>query len=63
MVAGCCLCGNKTSTRKYLKLTFYPNISEKSSMKQYLEKHLYPKSTSKKKLYQKQLARIEIDEI
>ena len=32
-------------------------------MKQYLEKHLYPKSTSKKNLYQKQLARIEIDEI
>ena len=32
-------------------------------MKQYLEKHLYPKSTSNKNLYQKQLAKIEIDEI
>ena len=32
-------------------------------MKQYLEKHLYPKSTSKTNLYQKQLARIETDEI
>ena len=63
MVAGCCLCGNKTSTKKYWKLTFYPNISETSSMKQYLEKHLYPKNTSKKKPYQKQLARIETDEI
>ena len=48
-----CWCGNKTSTKQYLKLTLFPNeiltnqISNKNSTKQYLNRHLYPKSPSK----------------
>ena len=58
-----CWRGNKTTTKKDLKLTSYPNIckeiltnqiQKKTSTKQYLKMHLYPKSPSKGNLYQKQ---------
>ena len=57
-----CWCRNKTSTKKYLKLTLFPNISERDLKQPNFKQKLYQTISeeasltkkSKKNLYQKQ---------